>query len=135
MRSSSPFARVAATQTPTPTRKEQVATLAGRVEERVGNVRRALVNNSSRGFASELATAMGWRIERRSRELSGTEKLSLADVLAEIKLHLIYGEEEQAEAILSALLDDLGVGAMPLKSGSVYHVFDKNGQLFVRFGQ
>lgn len=97
-------------------------------------VRRILVNTASRGFASDLAAAMGWRVERRSRELAGVEKLSLADVVAEIELHKSNGEEAQAEAILAALLDGLSQNtSVAITPGSVIRIFDEQGQLRMRF--
>jgi hypothetical protein len=123
----------ASTQIPPASRKEPLATLASRVERRVGNVRRALVNGAGKGFASELAASMGWRIERRSRELNGTEKLSIADVAAEIELHLTHGEQEQADAIIAAFIEGLRSSAVPITPGSVIRVFDEGGQLYMRF--
>jgi len=96
-------------------------------------VRRALASAAGKGFASDLAAAMGWRIERRSRELGGVEKLSLADVVGEIELHLTNGEQEAADSIVAALLEGLRSSAVPITPGSVIRVFDEGGQLFMRF--
>ncbi|MDD1677967.1 MAG: hypothetical protein LUO93_02125 [Methanomicrobiales archaeon] len=114
------------------TRKLSLATLAGRVDGRVQSVRRCLINGACRGFASDLAAAMSWRIERRSRELSGVEKLSLADVVAEVELHLVNGEQQQADAILAAVTEGFKPSAVPITSGSVIRVFDEHGQLMLR---
>ena len=121
------------TQSSLATRSERLANLASGVGRRVENVRRSLVNGAGRGFASELAATMGWRIERRSRELNGTEKLSLADVTAEIELHLINGEQESADTIIAAFLEGLRSSAVPITPGSVIRVFDDGGQLYMRF--
>ncbi len=122
-----------ATQGSLATRKERLATLASRSECRVENVRRALMNAARRGFASDLSAAMGWRIERRSRELGGVEKLSLADVVGEIELHLTNGEQEAADSIIAAFLEGLRSSAVPITPGSVIRVFDEGGQLYMRF--
>jgi hypothetical protein len=78
---------------------------------------------------------MGWRIERRSRELSGVEKLSLADVVAEIELHLIDGRQDLVDEIVGVMLDGIRSSSIPVTPGSVFRVFDRNGQLFLRLGK
>ena len=133
MTRSSALRRPASTQSSLATRRDRLAGIASRVEPRVENVKRALVNGAGKGFASNLAAAMGWRIERRSREISGVEKLSLADVVAEVELHMSNGEQEEADAILAALTEGLRSSAVPVTPGSVVRVFDEGGQLYMRF--
>lgn len=86
-----------------------------------------------KGFGSRLAGLLGWRVERRSRELSGVEKLSLADVIAEIELHADEGRQEAADAIVAALFEGVKTATVPLHAGSVIRVFDEAGQLVMRF--
>lgn len=135
MTASSALTRRESTQESLATRKNPSARLADRVEARVRNVRRALVNGAARGFATSLASEMGWRIERRSRELNGADKLSLAGIAAEIELHLERGEQEEADAIIGALIEGLRSSAVAITPGSVIHVFDEGGQLYMRFGR
>jgi len=116
-------------------RSELLAKVASRSGVRVENVRRALVRAAGKGFASDLAAAMGWRIERRSRELGGVEKLSLADVVGEIELHLTNGDPAAADSIIAALLEGLRSSTVAITPGSVIRVFDQAGQLFMRFDQ
>lgn len=132
MKTASALNHLASTQESLATGKKPVARIADRVESRVGNVRRALVNGAAHGFATELAAEMGWRIERRSRELNSRD-LSLAGVAAEIELHLKRGEQEEADAIIAALVDGLHASAVPITPGSVIRVFDDHGQLYMRF--
>lgn len=115
------------------TRNSRLASVASRVEARVALVRRALTNQAPKGFAALLAGVMSWRIERRGREISGSEKLSLADVAAEIEIHLAEGRTDAADEIVAALLEGLRVATVPVIAGSVMRVFDRNGQLFLRF--
>ncbi len=124
---------VPSTQGSAATRNDRLATLASRVEDRVNGVCRALVNVAGKGFASKLSEVMRWRIERRSRELNGVEKLSLADVVAEIELHLVNDDQDAANAIMAALVDGLCSASVPVTPGSVVRVFDEGGQLYMRF--
>lgn len=114
-------------------RADRPATLASRVAGKVESVRLALVMRAPKGFGSRLAGLLGWRVERRSRELSGVEKLSLADVIAEIELHADEGRQEAADAIVAALFEGVKTATVPLHAGSVIRVFDEAGQLVMRF--
>jgi hypothetical protein len=109
--------------------------LAERVGQKVESVRLALVMRAPKGFAARLATALGWRVERRSRELSGVEKLSLADVIGEIEMHHDEGRPEAADAIVAALFEGVRTATVPLHAGSIIRVFDEAGQLVLRFEQ
>jgi hypothetical protein len=115
------------------TRNSRLASVAGRVAERVDAVRRALVARAPKGFAAELASLMEWRVERRGREISGVEKLSLADVAAEIEIHLAYGRQDAVDEIVTALLDGIQSATVAITPGSLIRVFDDHGQLRLRF--
>lgn len=115
------------------TRNPRLASVASRVEGKVESVRRALLNVAPKGFAADLAAIMGWRVERRGRELCGAEKLSLADIAAEIEIHAAQGRQEAVDEIVAALLEGLTAATVPVSAGSVMRVFDRNGQLFLRF--
>lgn len=116
-----------------PSTAQRLAGAASRVEEKVAKLRRLLLTLAPKGFAAEVASIMEWRIERRGRELCGAEKLSLADIAAEIEIHTAHGRQDAVDEIVSALLDGLTAATVPVAAGSVMRVFDRNGQLFLRF--
>jgi hypothetical protein len=93
----------------------------------------ALHNACHYGFAVNLCAAMGWRPERRSRELNGTDGLSVSTVYAEIALHQECGDQLAVDQITAALIGGLKTSSLSITPGSVIRVFEKDGQLCLRF--
>lgn len=135
MNTASALAPKIPTQGSLATRKAPLATLAERVEIKVAAARLALITAAPKGFATEVAGLMGWRPERRSRELSGVEKLSMATFVAELETHAACGRQDVVDGAVAALLSGLKTSSVTLPSGSLIRVFDHNGQLLMRFEQ
>lgn len=108
-------------------------TIRETVSARVERIRMALVSTSEYGFAVNLAATMGWRPERRSRELSGTDGLSVSTVYAEIALHQERGDQIAVDQITAALIGGLKTSSLQITPGSVIRVFEDHGQLTLRF--
>jgi hypothetical protein len=104
------------------------------IERRVENIRALLASEAPRGFGIETASRMGWRKERIYRELSGVEKLSVSLLLAEVELHREHGRADVADRLIG-LVTEGNIGTVPVPAGSVFRVFDRNGQLFLRLGE
>lgn len=126
-------AAVPATQFPGATRKERLANLRGWTAAKVTKIRTGLSNLAPRGLATDLAEAMEWRAERRSRELGAVEKLSIEDYIGEIGIHIIDGRQEAVDVLVGALLEGIRTSEIPIEPGSVIRAFGRNGQLFLRF--
>jgi hypothetical protein len=84
------------------TRNDRPANVCERVRARVEDVRRALVKTAPHGFQCRVASVMGWRKERPTREKSGVEKLSVELVLAEVAMHEEEGRPDDATRVLAA---------------------------------
>jgi hypothetical protein len=114
-------------------RRGDTQTVASRVGVRVEGVARAMLNLAPKGIGSEIAAAMGWRIERRGREVAGVEKLSFAAISAEIEVHLAHGRQDAVDLIVAAMLDGLASASVPVTSATTIQFYDRNGQRFLRF--
>jgi len=106
--------------------------LRPRVEAKVQALRVILDNAAPRGFATTVNSAMGWRAERRPRELHGVEGMSLDTLIADMELHAAEGRRGALDQIVDALLDGLRA-SVAVTAGSVIRVFDEGGQLRLRF--
>ncbi len=115
-------------------RQEGAANFPEFVANKVATVARLLSSLAPHGFCQRVAALMGWkRTERRSREVSGVERLSLDTVLAELHVHAEEGRQEAVDQLVAALLDALRTASLPVRPDSTVQMYDRNGQRFLRF--
>lgn len=98
-----------------------------RVNDRVSAIRSILYADSCRGMGAGIADRMGWRRERISRELQGTEKLSLDLFLASLELHREEGRSDVAHRLMAVI----NSGQPVLSSNGAVVIRMSDGQLFL----
>lgn len=114
-------------------RQEGAANFSEFIATKVSTIARLLSNWAPRGFCSRIATLMGWRAERRSREISGVERLSLDTVLAELHVHAQEGRQDAVDQMVAALLEGLRTASVPVRPDSLIELYGIGGQRFLRF--